>query len=56
MQKATDRRMPGRMPDLKRSAIETLAMTPKMMNRMLGGISMPSTELPATTPTENFGV
>ena len=41
---------------MNRSPIETLAITPKMIIRMLGGISMPSTELPATTPTENRGV
>ena len=31
-------------------------MTPKMIIKRLGGISMPSTELPATTPTEKSAV
>ena len=35
---------------------ETSASTPKTINSTLGGISMPSTELPATMPTENFAV
>ncbi len=53
MQNAIESTMPGRIPEVNRSPIDTLAMTPKMMKRMLGGISIPSTELPATTPTEN---
>ena len=53
MQNAIESTMPGRIPEVNRSLIDTLAMTPKMMKRMLGGISIPSTELPATTPTEN---
>ena len=55
MQNAIESTMPGRIPEVNRSPIDTLAMTPKMMKRMLGGISIPSTELPATTPTENAG-
>ena len=55
-EKATDSRIPGRMPEVKRSPIDVFAITPKMIMRRLGGISMPSTELPATTPTEKPGV
>ena len=47
--------MPGTMPAMNRSPIDCSAKRPKMISSRLGGISMPSTELPATTPTEKRG-
>ena len=40
---------------MNKSPIEVSARMPKTINNRLGGISMPSTDEPATTPTENRG-
>ena len=55
-QKAKASRRPGATAAVNKVPTETSASTPNTIRSRLGGISMPSTELPATTPTENRAV
>ncbi len=46
---------PGTMPAVNRSPTDWLARKPYRIISRLGGISMPSTDEPATTPTAKRG-
>ena len=56
MTNASASNRPGMMPAMNRSPTDFSVSTPYKINSRLGGISMPSTEEPATTPTEKRGV
>ena len=51
-----DSRMPGPMPPMNRAPMEVSVSTPNRMSSRLGGMSMPSTEDPVTTPTAKDGL
>ena len=54
--KATDRIRPGTIAAINSTPTDCSARNPYTISNRLGGISMPSTDEPATTPTENRAV
>ena len=45
---------PGPIPAINKRPTDSCAITPKTMNNRLGGINMPNTDDPATTPTASL--
>ena len=54
--KATDRISPGTMAAINKTPTDCSAINAYTINKRLGGISIPRTDDPATTPTENRAV